>query len=233
MTQSTLKKSAYVAVGVPVHLMSLLRDRVASTRDAVEDLRDRLSEDAQAAFDEWVTEGERLVASLRGQVRDRQESITGTVRSSAGKAKDVGRGLTATLTEPVVSIDEIDGVGPAYAEKLATAGVISTRALVERCDSAEAIARLSDQTGIATALIERWVASADLSRVKGVGDEHMSLLNRIGVGSIAALAAANAADLHRRTVALEEDVPARVSAIPSEATLGDWIRQAKALAKQS
>lgn len=233
MTQSTLKKSAFVAVGIPVHLMSLLRDRVASTRDAVEDLRDRLSEDAQAAFDEWVAEGERLVASLRGQVRDRRESVTGTVRNGAGKAKDVGRGLAATLTAPVVSIDEIDGIGPAYAEKLAAAGVISTRALVERCDSPEAIARLSDQTGIPTALIERWVASADLSRVKGVGDEHMSLLNRIGVGSISSLAAANAADLHRRTVALEEDVPARVSAIPSEATFEDWIRQAKGLAKES
>jgi predicted flap endonuclease-1-like 5' DNA nuclease len=232
MPDSSLKKSAYVAVGIPAHLLSHLRDRIAAASEAVDAMRDRLGDEAQRAFDEWVEEGERLVTSFNRRLQGVREDVVDTVqegrqglRTGAATARDVGRGVVATLAEPIVPIDEIDGVGPAYAEKLATAGVISTRALLERCATDAARERLADQTGISAALLERWAESADLTRVNGIGDEHMTVLNQLGIGTMEALAAADAGDLHDRASAIDADAGLGTP-VPAAASFARWITQA-------
>jgi predicted flap endonuclease-1-like 5' DNA nuclease len=229
--RDALKRSAHIAVGIPVSLAANLRDRIAGARDRIEGVRDRISDEARDVFARSVDEGEHVVDTVRRRVQGRRDRIEEAVGGGVAAATDVGRGVATMLTEPFVPVDQIDGIGPAYAEKLARAGVMSTRALIERCATSDAIARLADQTDVPSALIERWAAAADLTRVDGIGEEHMSLLNRLGVPSVDALAHEDPADLRARTIALENDVPGRVSAVPSQATFAGWIEQAAALAR--
>lgn len=228
MVQDTIKKSAHVAVGLPVHLVKVLRERLALTQEMVQELRTRLSDDAAAAFDNWVAEGERLVSGITENIQERREAVEATMERSIETAKDVGRGLGVTLTTPIVPLETIKGLGPKYAEELGDAGVISTRALVERCRTEDAIERLAEQTGIGAALLTKWVAAADLSRIDGVGDEAMTLLNGVGVGTLDQLAKQDAGDLHRRAGDFVAETGV-VSTVPSSETLTEWIAAAKKL----
>lgn len=229
MVQDTIKKSAHVAVGLPVHLVRVLQERLALTQEMVHELRGRLSEEAVAAFDRWVEEGEKLVSGITENLQERRETIEASMERSIETAKDVGRGLGVTLTTPIVPVETIKGLGPKYAEALGDAGVISTRALVERCSTAEAIERLSEQTGIGVGMLTKWVAAADLSRIDGVGDDAMTLMNGVGVGTLDQLAKEDAAGLHARARSFADET-AIVSAVPSEESFAGWIAVAKKLA---
>lgn len=228
MTQQTLKKSAYAAVGVPVHAMNTVRERLSAARKAFDEMRDRVADDAAATFDQWADEGERLFASIEQRFTDRRDKIEEEISSRTATMADVGRGLAETFTEPLIPIDEIDGIGPSYAAKLAKAGIISTAAFVERSKTKESLERLASQTGISDTLLEKWAASADLTRIKGVGDESMTLLNGIGIGTLSDLASAKPAALHEKAVALEAKSRDSFS-IPSADTFRGWVASAKKL----
>ena len=225
---TTWRKAGYVAVGFPVHLVNNIRTRMAGIADQIDEARNRASAKAHHNIDEWMEEGEQVIGSLRTKAENKRASVEESARKTAHTAGDVGRGLAATLTSPLLSLDEIEGIGPAYAEALERAGVVSVTALVERCRSAEAIDRLAEQTSIPTALIARWVESADLTRVKGIGEDYMSLLNALGVGSLQALAEQDPSDLWARAQE-KNDRDELVGLVPSAATFADWVGQAEAL----
>ena len=134
--------------------------------------------------------------------------------------------------EPAVSrtgdIEEIEGIGPAYADKLRAAGVLSTDALLEQGASVEGRATIVEQTGIDATRVLRWVNHADLMRIVGVGPEFAELLEAAGVDSVPELAQRNVENLG---TALAETNEARslVRRVPSADEVADWIEQAKAL----
>jgi predicted flap endonuclease-1-like 5' DNA nuclease len=250
MPQDTLKRSAYAAVGAPVSLVNMLRERVAAAREAIEEARGRVSEEMTEAFERWAEEGEQLISSLTEDVQHRRQDIEERIdqgreeledravrgrreleeRFEYGKetVKDVGRGLGATLTEPIVAVEAVVGIGPSHARELAKAGVLSTRALVERAGTGDARARLAKQTGIGTALLEKWARSADLTRINGVGEENASILNALEVGTLEQMANQDPEDLKQRAETLRQDTGI-VAAVPSVETLTQWIAEAKKL----
>ena len=125
-------------------------------------------------------------------------------------------------------IDEIEGIGPAFAEKLRAAGVSTVDALLEQGATPEGRAALVEQTGIDAVRMLRWVNHADLMRVVGVGPEFAELLEAAGVDSVPELAQRNVDNL---VTALAETNDARslVRRVPGAADVTDWIEQAKAL----
>jgi small subunit ribosomal protein S2 len=125
-------------------------------------------------------------------------------------------------------IEEIEGIGPAYANKLRAAEVSSIDGLLEKGATAEGRAALVEETGIDTVRVLRWVNHADLMRVVGVGPEFAELLEAAGVDSAPELAQRNVENL---VTALAETNEARslVRQVPSATEVTDWIEQAKAL----
>lgn len=224
-TQETIKKSAYVAVGIPVSVINVLRDRWGDTRETVDQMRSRLSDEARHAFDEWVEEGEKLVEGVGAQIRDRREQLEQTVGRTATRAETFGRGVSATMGHPMLPLSEIDGIGPVYAEKLAKAGVFSVRALLDQARSEESRLRLSSQTGLGMGQLESWVAKADLTRIDGIGDDYLSLLHSIGIGTFEALAAGDPAQM-RAEAAEVNDERHLVDAVPGEGTFAKWSQTA-------
>jgi predicted flap endonuclease-1-like 5' DNA nuclease len=128
----------------------------------------------------------------------------------------------------MADIADIEGVGPAFAQKLKEAGVGTVEALLREGGSPQGRQRLAAQTGIRADLLLRWVNHADLFRIKGVAGEFSELLEAGGVDSVPELARRSAENLHERLVAVnaEKKVSRRV---PTVNQLTDWIAEAKTL----
>ena len=144
---------------------------------------------------------------------------------------------TAAAREPVEApvaahqtrIADVEGIGPAYAEKLAAAGIATTDDLLAPGAKRYDRERIAEATGISSKLILEWVDNVDLMRVPGVGPQYSDLLAAAGVGSPAELAHRNAAHL---AVTVQEVVAARpnmVRRVPSEVEVARWITEAKSL----
>lgn len=129
-----------------------------------------------------------------------------------------------------MNVIDVEGIGPAYAEKLAAVGIKTTDQLLERGAKPKGRDDLEAATGIGHALILKWVNRVDLYRIKGVGSEYSDLLEIAGVDSPAELAHRNAANL---TESMAEANAARnlVRRLPTLAEVTAWIEESKTLPK--
>ena len=129
------------------------------------------------------------------------------------------------------AIEEIEGIGPAEAEKLAAAGITTTAGLLAAGAKRDGRERIAASTGISSKLILEWVNLVDLMRVKGVGSEYSDLLEAAGVDSPAELAQRNPANL---ATTVQEVVAARpdiVRRVPTESEIAGWIQEARQMDK--
>ncbi len=130
----------------------------------------------------------------------------------------------------MAKVSEIEGVGPAYAEKLANAGVDTINELLSTAAAKKGRAELAEKTGISESHLLRWVNHADLMRIKGIGPQFSELLEAAGVDSVPELSHRNAANLHTKMVEVNE-AKNLVNRVPSETELQGMIDEAKTLDK--
>lgn len=128
----------------------------------------------------------------------------------------------------MTKLTDIEGIGPAFAEKLKGAGVASCEALLEKGASSRGRADIASASGIDSGRVLRFVNHADLCRIKGVGGEYAELLEASGVDSVPELAQRNAENLAKRMVEVNEQ-KRLVRSLPSAKAVTDWVRQAKTL----
>lgn len=88
----------------------------------------------------------------------------------------------------MASLKSIEGIGAAFAKKLAKADVGSTDTLLAKGATKKGRKELQEQTGISQKLILEWVNHADLFRVKGIGGQYADLLEEAGVDTVPELA---------------------------------------------
>lgn len=129
-----------------------------------------------------------------------------------------------------MKIIDVEGIGPAYAEKLEAAGVSTVEALLERAGPRKGREGLAEASGISPKLILEWTNHADLMRINGVGSEYADLLEAAGVDSCAELAQRNATNL-ARTFGELDAARNTVRRIPSESEVTRWIAEAATMPK--
>lgn len=127
-----------------------------------------------------------------------------------------------------MNVVEIEGVGPAGAEKLAAAGVKTTEALLAKGGSPNGRKDLAAATGIDEKKILQWVNRSDLMRVKGVGSEYSDLLEAAGVDTVKELAMRRADNLQAKMTELN-DQKKLVRRVPTLSEVEAWITHAKTL----
>ncbi len=155
-------------------------------------------------------------------------AATEAAEAAAAAAEPVEVVADEPAAERTGEIIEIEGIGPAYAEKLQGAGITTIDALLDKGATPEGRAALVEETGIDSVRVLRWVNHADLIRVVGVGPQYAELLEAAGVDSVPELAQRNVENL---VTGLAETNEARslVRRVPSADEVADWIEQAKAL----
>ncbi len=125
-------------------------------------------------------------------------------------------------------IIDIEGVGPAYAEKLTAAGIVKVEDLLAKCACPAGRKALAEETEIPEKNILRWTNHADLFRLKGVGPQFAELLEAAGVDTVKELAHRNAENLAAKMVEVNEEKHL-VKRVPVSCEIQKMIDQAKEL----
>jgi predicted flap endonuclease-1-like 5' DNA nuclease len=128
----------------------------------------------------------------------------------------------------MANLIDIEGIGPAYADKLAAAGLKTTDDLLKAAATPKGRQDLEAGTGISGSLILGWVNRADLFRVKGIGTQYSDLLEASGVDSVKELAQRRADNLSAKMAEVNEQKKL-VRQVPTQSQVADWIEEAKAL----
>ena len=123
------------------------------------------------------------------------------------------------------TIEEIEGIGKEYGNKLRDVDIQTTEDLLRRCGDKKGREGVSTETGISEKHILEWVNLADLMRVNGVGEEYADLLEEAGVDTVKELATRNAENL---AVAMAECNEKKncTDRVPSAETVQKWIDEA-------
>lgn len=123
-------------------------------------------------------------------------------------------------------IDEIEGIGQTYAEKLEKAGIRTTEDLLDRCATKTGRAKTAEEAGISEKLILRWTNHADLMRIKGIGGQFAELLEAAGVDTVKELRHRVPENLHAKLVEVNEEKNL-CNRVPSAKEVSDMIAKAK------
>jgi predicted flap endonuclease-1-like 5' DNA nuclease len=130
-----------------------------------------------------------------------------------------------------VNILDVEGIGPAFADKLGAVGITTTDDLLARGARPRGRASIAEATGISAKLILTWVNHVDLMRVDGVGPQYSDLLELAGVDSPLELARRNPTNLAATFAEIDAARPNEVRRVPSEAVVAGWVDSAKTLAR--
>ena len=122
----------------------------------------------------------------------------------------------------------IEGIGEAFADKLAEAKIGSTQTLLRMGATRKGRKQIADATGIDERMILGWVNRADLFRIRGVGEEYSDLLEAAGVDTVIELSKRNAGNLVEKMVSVN-DLRNLVRRTPALSIVEGWIKQAKQL----
>ncbi len=140
----------------------------------------------------------------------------------------MGLKVKKTNVKGAYAIEDIEGIGPAYAAKLAAADITTTSDLLALCCDRKGRETTAEVTGVSAPVLLKWVNMADLMRISGIGSEYSELLEVAGVDTVKELKHRNPENL---AVALAEANEGRnlTRRVPNAKVVAGWIEQAKTL----
>jgi predicted flap endonuclease-1-like 5' DNA nuclease len=127
-----------------------------------------------------------------------------------------------------MKISDVQGIGPAYAKKLAKAGIRTTESLLKKGASPEGRKEIEGMSGVGKRELLDWVNMADLYRIKGVGGQFSELLMKTGVDTVIELSKRQAKHLYAEMKEINQ-AKNLVNRMPTMDQVDDWIKQAKKL----
>jgi PAS domain S-box-containing protein len=123
---------------------------------------------------------------------------------------------------------EIEGIGPAYSEKLAEIDINSIDQYLLASASRKGRKEIAEKTGISSKLVLEWANRADLMRVEGIGEEYSDLLEQSGVDTVNELKYRNPENLYNSLLEINEQKNL-VRRVPSQTDVTSWVETAQQL----
>lgn len=139
--------------------------------------------------------------------------------------------ITEPEQGPGTPVIEIEGIGPAYSERLKDIGIQTVEELLEQGATRTQREDLAEKTDISPSLILEWVNHADLYRIKGIAGQYSDLLEEAGVDTVPELARRNSENLHNTMIKINQEKNL-VNRVPSLNNVQGWINQAKELPRK-
>ncbi len=125
-------------------------------------------------------------------------------------------------------IEQIEGIGEAYAAKLNSLGIKTTDELLEKAAGKSDRSKLADVSGISEKLILKWANHSDLFRIKGIAGQFAELLEAAGVDTVKEFRNRVAANLHVKLVEVN-NAKNLCNRVPAVSELEKMIDQSKVL----
>ncbi len=126
------------------------------------------------------------------------------------------------------SIEEIEGIGKTYGQKLRNQHIATTDELLEIGSTKKGRQQIAESTGMPESLILTWVNHADLFRIKGIAGQFAELLEAAGVDTVKDFATRNAENLAVKLAETNEKLGVS-GRVPSVDSLAEMIAQAKTM----
>jgi len=126
------------------------------------------------------------------------------------------------------TIDEIQGIGPAFKEKLTAADIKTTEALLKECGTKPGRKAMAEKSGCTESQLLVWTNMADMMRINGVGGQFAELLKGTGVDTVKELATRNAENLTSAVETLNNEKNLAKTS-PSLSMITKWIEEAKTM----
>jgi len=130
----------------------------------------------------------------------------------------------------MAKLEDIEGIGKRYANKLRKGGVRSQNALLETGCTKSGRKNIATECGVTEKQVLNWVNRADLGRIKGVSTQYADLLECVGVDSVPEMAQRNAENL-RTKMEKVNNRKSLVRQLPSVSQVTDWVKQCKKMKK--
>ena len=165
--------------------------------------------DLEASLAEWENEAEASGA------------ISGHTSFQASKTA----GVSSSWPYPV---EEVEGVGPAYGDRLRTINIETTEHLLERCGESSQQAKAAEHVKVESFVVAKWVSMADLMRIPGVRGQYAELLEASDIVSVGEMARQDGASLAAK-MARVNSAEHRTQSVPDPKTVEGWIEAAKGL----
>jgi predicted flap endonuclease-1-like 5' DNA nuclease len=128
----------------------------------------------------------------------------------------------------MTKLEDIEGIGPKYAQKLKGIGIKSVKSLLEKGATPKGRVEMSTKASIDDKLILEWVNHADLYRIKGVASEYSDLLEEAGVDTVVELAQRKPENLMEKFTSVNKQKKL-VRRLPVLSQVESWVKQAKTL----
>jgi predicted flap endonuclease-1-like 5' DNA nuclease len=128
----------------------------------------------------------------------------------------------------MAKINQIEGIGAIYSQKLEEAGIGTTEKLLEEGAFPKGRKEIAEKTGVSEKRVLRWANMADLFRIKGIGEEYADLLEAAGVDTVPELSQRNPDNLRKKLAEINEEKKL-VRRVPTQVEVGGWVEQAKQL----
>ncbi len=125
-------------------------------------------------------------------------------------------------------IEDIEGIGPAYGEKLAGIGIKNTDTFLQLCAGRKGRQEISGKADISEKHLLKWANLADLMRISGIGPQYSELLEAAGVDTVKELRHRNTVNLANRMKQVQQEKRLTRTA-PGVSTVSRWVAQAKQL----
>lgn len=122
-------------------------------------------------------------------------------------------------------IEDIEGIGPSYAQKLSACDIKDTDNLLDLCCSAKGRKDVASKSGVSESLLLNWSNKADLMRINGVGPQFSELLEASGVDTIKELRTRRADNLATKMAEVNQTKKLSRS-VPTTEMVQGWIDEA-------
>ena len=200
-----------------------------TTEKAVTADVEHVAEEEAAVEPSYVAEAE--VAAEPGEVAIEEKADTEEPKHMTEAEIDRARRLIEGSSDRGLSIMDLEGIGPVYAEKLNAINIYKTSDLLKAGATPEGRSELVAKLGVSDKLVLEWVNMSDLLRIRGVGEEYSDLLEEAGVDTVVELAKRVPENLHARL----RDVNAEKHLVRRAPTLKEvtrWVEEAKTLPRR-
>jgi hypothetical protein len=130
-----------------------------------------------------IKAGPRVVAATPVASSSGQQSFLQELETRLSKRTEspmaVSRDVHYDFAGDIHQVEDVEGIGGVFGEKLRAIGVKTTARLCY-----EEPGDLAQRIGVARTTVEQWQAMAQLMKIKGVGPQYAEALARAGVGGI-------------------------------------------------
>lgn len=156
------------------------------------------------------------------------QNNSGSVSASTAPAHFASMAAAETGMGWPYPVEEVEGIGPTYGQRLRSLDIENTADLLEKCCEASEQTETSKHVKVEPFVVGKWVSMCDLMRIPGIRGQFAELLEASGIASTGELARQEGATL-AATLARVNAEEHRTPTVPDVDEVSRWVESAKGI----